>query len=100
MLFVELLNIARNSLTGPIPSMLGLMSSLEFLNLEGSGLTGSVPESFCVSREDRLADQTLVLECETTGLCSCCNVDLGDVSSVGVTCIENVPSDGRDDVRV
>ena len=40
---LEYLNLRRNNLTGPIPSWLGGVASLQRLNLRGNRLTGGIP---------------------------------------------------------
>jgi len=39
------LNLARNDLTGPVPSVLGNLANLALLDLHGNGLTGEVPRA-------------------------------------------------------
>jgi Leucine Rich Repeat len=54
------LNLSSNSLTGSIPSELGLMTGLEHLSLQHNLLEGDMPKEVC-----NLNLKTLVVDCET-----------------------------------
>ena len=70
-LLLGLVNVARNNLTGTIPEFFGGMPRLDFIDMTLSGLTGTIPETFCTS--DRYRSRTLVVQCNVSDLCSCCD---------------------------
>jgi len=61
-----------NSLTGLIPSELGLLTNLEWLYLYGNSLTGTLPNEVCALRNDNGGNlDRLYADCEEV-TCPCC----------------------------
>jgi Leucine-rich repeat (LRR) protein len=88
---LELLNIGRNNFTGTIPEFLGTMPRLQFINLFESGLTGRIPDSLCRNNRKPADFLTIVVECATTELCSCCSSDAVTFAPIRVRCAEDIP---------
>ena len=70
---LEWLDLDDNALSGPIPTEVGQLTSLNGLYLNDNALTGSIPVVVC----DLLAGQTLVADCvnfnqSKSGCCSAC----------------------------
>jgi hypothetical protein len=69
---LTILNLQTNSLTGPIPSTLGQISTLETVTFLGNpALTGVMPPEICaIANDPALMLTTLEVEC--TVICDCC----------------------------
>jgi len=68
-------NLANNVLTGDIPNEMALLESLWLLRLEGNMLGGSVPQKLCnltnANTEDESGGLAISVDCEEV-TCSCC----------------------------
>jgi hypothetical protein len=76
-LVLEKLDAFNNHMvTGTIPSEMGLLTNLRFLNIVGTAITGTVPDELCERNKtgalEIRANCTLVecCECEMDGHCS------------------------------
>lgn len=67
------------NLVGPVPSELGLLTTLKRLDVDKTGMSGSMPAELCAQRSDellyRLSADCLPLESDNSTIsmsCSCC----------------------------
>ena len=87
---LELLNIGENNFSGTVPDFFATMPRLEYLNIYKSGLE-AIPEAFCSFTSTSI---TIVTECATTRLCSCCDRSLATFAPIKIRCSEDLPDEG------
>ena len=70
---LQILVLDDNSLTGTLPTELGLLKNLEYFSITGNELTGNVPNEICDITESQGGGflQTLDVDCESVD-CDCC----------------------------
>jgi hypothetical protein len=67
-----------NSLTGSIPTELGLLNTMRLLQLEGNSFVGSMPDEICQNTNFPRPLEILGADCDDPGFscdcCTCCSV--------------------------
>lgn len=64
---LRVMNLAKNVLTGTVPSQLGLLESMTTMNLETNLLQGTIPDVICDI--ESLRELTFSDDCDA---CPCC----------------------------
>mmetsp|Transcript_17913 Transcript_17913/g.29666 ORF Transcript_17913/g.29666 Transcript_17913/m.29666 type:complete len:94 (+) Transcript_17913:636-917(+) len=70
--------VGRNEIMGTIPSGLGDLTDLSCLDVDGTLLTGAVPEGICINNPDAYVN----IRCVGIAQCVCCNCGRGDECGV------------------